>query len=165
MNLTLMTKQDDQWVYRTPDQYELVQACREILGWDLYVFDCWLYDDRNWSMYTSGRQSMIASREDLARGYPAVREDRSEATFLLAGHCVTVWHCTRKPKMAQHRAVEEMELAYSKARGIKRPAVPSDRVRRNSIAPGAATYGHFQTMPPSTAHARRYERYGVDSHE
>jgi len=138
-----MTKVSDEWVYRTQDQYDIARACGEILNWNLYLFDCWLFDDSNWSMYTTGRQRMIASRDEMARLYSNVRGDQNETALLLAAHCVTVWKCTRKSKFKPNGAVEDMEIAYMKARVMKRPAVPSDRTRRNSIAPGAATYGHF----------------------
>jgi hypothetical protein len=141
-----MTKVSNEWVYRTQDQYDIALACGEILNWNLYLFDCWLFDDSNWSMYTSGRQRMIASRDEMARLYPNVHGDKNEVALLLAAHCVTAWRCTRKGKLKPNTVVEDMEIAYIKARGMKRPVVPSDRIRRNSIAPGAATYGHFQAV-------------------
>ena len=143
VDLTLMTKVSNEWVYRTQDQYDLARVCEEILNWNLYIFDCWLFDDSNWSMYTSGRQRMIASRDEMARRYPTFRGNTSEAELMLAAHCVTAWKCTRKSKLKPNSVVAEMKIAYLKARGMKRPTVGGDRIRRNSIAPGAATYGHF----------------------
>lgn len=146
VDLTLMKKVAHEWVYRTQDQYELARACEEFLNWNLYVFDSWLFEDSNWSMFTSGRQRMISSREEIARLYPTVRHDINEATLLMATHCITAWRCTRKCKIKQHSAVTDMERAYVKARGIKRPAGSTKRSRHNSIAPGSATYGHIQTV-------------------
>jgi hypothetical protein len=150
LNLTLLRKQAEQWVYRCPEQQTLVQACEDILQWKLYAFDCWLYDDANWSMYTSGRQRMIASREEVARLYPAVREDRLEATLLLAAHCAMAWRCTRKARLAPHPAITDMEQAYARARLIKRPAAPKSGKPSHSIAPGVAAYGHLVVSQPPT---------------
>lgn len=141
MNLTLMKKVAGQWVYRSPDQYEIVQLCEEALQWNLYGFDCWLFDDAHWSMYTTSRQRMIASREDVARGYPALKADRDEVVRLLARHCVNVWRYTRKARLASHAAIADMKLAYMTARCLKTRPISKDGTRRNSIEPGAASYG------------------------
>lgn len=145
-----MNKAAGEWVYRTPEQYELSRFSEELLNWNLYVFDCWLFDDRNWAMYTSGRQRMIFSREELARLYPAVMNDTSEAGLLLVAHCVTVWRCTRNFKFKSTIAVKEMELAYAKARGIHRAALSLDRAGSNLAARGRANYGHLQTIHASS---------------
>lgn len=165
VDLTLMTKVSNEWVYRSQDQYELARACGEILDWNLYVFDCWLFDDSNWSMYTSGRQRMIASRDEMARHYPSVCADQNEAALLLATHCVTAWRCTRKCKLKPHSVLAELALAYAKARGMKRPALPIDRIRRNSIAPGAATYGHFQTVHATAPSWSQLDRRLMEKNE
>lgn len=160
-----MTKVSNEWVYRTQDQYDIARACEEILNWNLYLFDCWLFDNSNWSMYTSGRQRMIASRDEMARLYPNVRGDKNEVALLLATHCVAAWRCTRNSKLKPNIVIEDMEIAYIKSRGMKRPSVPSDRIRRNSIAPGAATYGHFQTVHATAASRSLLDRRLMEKNE
>lgn len=146
MNLTLMKKVAGQWIYCTHDQYNIVSICMEALQWNLYVFDCWLYDDANWAMYTTCRQRMISSREDVAIIFPSLEGQREEALRLLEEYCIRVWCLSRRAKLMPHVAIKEMERAYLIIKKSKKAAPHSDDIRRNSISPGFATYGQLLSI-------------------
>ena len=64
MNINLLSFKDGLWVYGSADQHALVGECAALLNWDLHPFDRWLFDSRNWNMYTRRRQDLIALRTE-----------------------------------------------------------------------------------------------------
>jgi hypothetical protein len=116
MNLSLLQQRCGEWSYRSQDQMELSRFSSDVLHWDLQAFDCWVFDDRNWSMYTRNRQRLIALREDLSIAYAHVRDDRMVLEQLLLAHCISAYKTTRTSKIPQHPALAALERAYPYAK-------------------------------------------------
>ncbi len=117
MDINLLTFKDGQWVYRNTDQQGLVDECTMLLNWDLYQFDCWIFDSQNWSMYTRRRQDLIALRGELAIAYGKAC-DQSARGLLIANYCIRAWKSTRALERRECPEVQELELANARAKSL-----------------------------------------------
>jgi hypothetical protein len=125
MNLTLLQQSGGQWVYRSPEQMELARLCLNLLHWDLHAFDCWVFDDNNWSMYTRQRQRLIALRGDLSIAHAQLGDDCGALERLLCTHCINVYKTTRSSKVADHPVLEALVCAYPVAKHKVRACAPT----------------------------------------
>jgi hypothetical protein len=116
MNLTLLYPLRGQWVYHAQDQAELARFSWEVLQWDLYAFDCWVFDDSNWSMYTRQRQRLIALRSDLSIAHAQVSGDRIALQRLLSAHCISVCKATRSGRLPENAMLKALECACRHAK-------------------------------------------------
>jgi len=117
MDINLLIFKDGQWVYRNADQQSLVDDCAMLLNWDLYQFDRWLFDSKNWSMYTRRRQDLIALRSELAIAYGRAC-DQSAQELLLVNYCMWAWKSTRALERRECPEVQELEFANVRAKAL-----------------------------------------------
>ncbi len=116
MNLLLLQQNGGQWMYRSSDQEVLVRLARELLQWDLYAFDCWVFDDSNWSMYTRHRQRLITLRGDLSLAHAQVQGDPIALERVLSAHCINVCKTARSGRLQAHAVLQALEGAYPHAK-------------------------------------------------
>lgn len=98
MNFQLLRQQDGLWQYAAPEQALVAQSAEELLGWDLKSFDQWVYDSKNWSMYTRERQRLIAMRDELVLHSTRQLQAGEPLTQCLAMHCINNWRLVRNSK-------------------------------------------------------------------
>ena len=115
MDINLLTFKEGQWVYRNTDQQGLVDDCATLLSWDLYQFDRWLFDSKNWRMYTRRRQDLIALRSELAIAYGKACE-QSARELLLVNYCMWAWKSTCALERRECPEVRDLELANVRAK-------------------------------------------------
>lgn len=129
MNLLLLQQNSGQWMYNSPHHEALACLAREVLQWDLYAFDCWVFDDSNWSMYTRHRQRLITLRGDLSIAQAQVGGDCLALERLLSAHCISVCKTTRSGRLQAHAALQALEGAYPRAKRrhkeLGRPSAPT----------------------------------------
>ncbi len=143
MDINLLSFKEGQWVYRNADQLALVIECAALLDWDIYPFDRWLFDSRNWSMYTRRRQDLIALRTELALAYgkagdPLARE------LLILGYCMSAWKHTRALERRDSPEVRAMEMANARAKALHKTLTLSGSNRKapQSRSQDAGTRSH-----------------------
>ena len=135
MDINFLALKEGVWTYQTSDQRVLVADCSRLLNWDLFRFDCWLFGNSNWNMYTRRRQHLIDLRTHLAESWKCNENDFSARDSLIADFCVRAWERTRTPEMRGLPEVVELEGAYQKAKSVRRKSlskVPSKKQRLDS---------------------------------
>jgi hypothetical protein len=117
VDISLLIFKDGQWVYRSSDQQDLVQACATLLNWDLYAFDRWLFDSQNWSMYTRRRQDLISLRSELALAFGKAVEPTARE-LLMVHYCLLAWKSTRALERRECPEVQDLEWAQARAKKL-----------------------------------------------
>ena len=149
MDINLLIFKDCQWVYRSGNQHELVGNCAALLGWDLYLFDRWLFDSQNWSMYTRRRQDLIALRTELAMAYGKT-SDQQARDLLIVNYCMRAWKSTRALERRESLEVQALECANVRAKalhktlklaGSARKTLPLRNVMSGAQAQHTLAYG------------------------
>lgn len=129
MDINLLIFKDCHWVYQTDDQHELVGDCAELLKWDLYLFDRWLFDSQNWNMYTRRRQDLIALRTELAMAYSKASEP-SDKDLLIVNYCMRAWKSTRALERRECIEVQELEIANTRAKALYKTLKQASSTRK-----------------------------------
>ena len=129
MNINLLSFKDGLWVYGSADQHALVGECAALLNWDLHPFDRWLFDSRNWNMYTRRRQVLIASRTDLAIAYGKACDPLAKE-LLIVGYCMSAWKDTRALERRDCPEVRAMEAAHVRAKALHKILKPPVGARK-----------------------------------
>jgi hypothetical protein len=129
VDISLLIFKDGQWVYRSTDQLDLVEACATLLNWDLYTFDRWLFDSQNWSMYTRRRQDLIALRGELALAFGKT-SDPTSRELLMVNYCLLAWKSTRAMERKDCPEVQELELAHARAKKLYKTLKLTPHARR-----------------------------------
>jgi hypothetical protein len=158
MNLHLLSRLDGQWVYEAPEQTLVAEVARTKLGWDLYAFDCWVYDSRNWSMYTRERQRHIQLRQELSLHAMRHAHEGERLIHCVALHCIDTWHNARSSKVAPAELLASLKSAHRCAHAlalrIESPGLlraPRNASRSSPLLSRArstrqATAAHFAAM-------------------
>ena len=120
VELDFLTYKEGVWSYRSKVQQVLLGDCMSLLNWNMYHFDCWLFDSDKWSMYTRRRQFLIDLRTDLAAEWEKKANDFAARELLILNFCVQVWIKTRSQEFREVPEIKDMERAYHKAKTLRR---------------------------------------------
>lgn len=115
-----MAIRDGVLTYQVQDQQVLVADCNALLHWDLFRFDCWLFDSRKWSMYTRRRQQLIELRTNLVTDWKINANDFAARDRLIADFCIEAWDKTRTQELRGIPEVQELDCAYRTAKSVRR---------------------------------------------
>jgi hypothetical protein len=112
------------WTYQTHDQKVLVANCIELLNWDLFRYDCWLFGSSKWTMYTRRRQQLIELRTGLATGWKRNANDLASQKLMIADFAMQSWGITRAKELRGLAEVQELGCAYREAKSVRRKLLP-----------------------------------------
>jgi len=119
MDVALLVLRAGVWTYRLEGQEQLVERCLTLLGWDLYRYDCWLFESNEWRMYTRRRVQLIEKRIDLAAQWVKSADLAASVEPMLADFCIEAWKTTRTPTLRLVPEVLDLADAYQKAKEVR----------------------------------------------
>jgi hypothetical protein len=146
VELDFLTYKEGAWSYRSSIQQVLLGDCMSLLNWNMYHFDCWLFDSDKWSMYTRRRQLLIDLRTELASKWEQKANDFAARELLILDFCMQVWAKTRSQEFREVPEIKDMECAYRKAKALRRKlqskATNLNSVKRKRISPNSRLMPH-----------------------
>jgi len=145
VDINFLIVKEGAWSYQVGDQQVLLADCRALLHWDLFHFDCWLFDNNKWTMYTRRRQHLIALRTELATDWKCKANDFAARNLLITNFCMDAWEKTRSQEFRGIPEVQELEDAYRNAKALRRK--PASKLQSRKVAPSTIRISSTRLIP------------------
>jgi hypothetical protein len=105
---------DGKWIYTDKEYEQVATRFLDIVGWDLFLYDDWLYGGAHWRSVPKIRQTLIELRNDLTIALRCAREDERTVCTVMMKFSGNVLKLTSRLKNLPEKLTESMSLARQK---------------------------------------------------